>query len=134
MGEGDNYLLIVDDQAGVRRLLCEAFIEEGYQVEEASGGADALKKIERALPDLVLLDIKMPLMNGLETLREIKKISSALPVVMMTAYGELEMIQEARSMGVTHYLVKPFDLNEVRRLVKSLLDEKRQKYLNKEIV
>jgi two-component system response regulator (stage 0 sporulation protein F) len=114
-------LLIVDDQAGVRRLLYEAFIEEGYRVDMASSGLEAVKKVSAQIPSLVLLDIKMPDMNGLETLEELRKIAPELPVVMMTAYGELDIIAEAKRKGVQHYINKPFDLDEVRYLVKGLL-------------
>lgn len=133
MTAGDYNLLIVDDQAGVRRLLYEAFSEDGYNIEQASGGAEALQKIGLKIPDLMLLDIKMPGMNGLETLRELRKTRPDLTVVMMTAYGELDMINEAKSMGVVHYIVKPFDLNEVRYLVKGLLKEKTPRKVLQEI-
>lgn len=133
MMAGDYCILIVDDQTGVRRLLCEAFIEDGYNIEQASGGAEALQKIAADTPDLVLLDIKMPGMNGLQTLRELRKTRPDLIVVMMTAYGELDMINEVKGMGVVHYIVKPFDLNEVRYLVKGLLQEQTPLKLLQEI-
>ncbi len=130
-----NYkILIVDDQTGVRRLLFETFSEEGYQVEMASGGAEALKKIAVQIPDLVLLDIKMPVMNGLATLREIRKTLPDLMVVMMTAYGELDMLKDAKKLNVKHYLSKPFDLDEIRYLVKGLLQEPGDKKVLQEIV
>lgn len=127
-------LLIVDDQTGVRRLLYEAFCEEGYRVEMASSGQEAIKKVSNKIPSLVLLDIKMPGMNGLETLDELRKISPEVPVVMMTAYGELDIIAEAKKRGVQHYINKPFDLDEVRYLIKGLLvDEMAKRKLLKEI-
>ena len=116
-------VLIVDDQAGVRRLLFEALSNEGYRVEMAASGPEALKKISDRVPSLVLLDIKMPGMNGLDTLEELRKIAPETTVVMMTAYGELDIITEAKKRGVQHYVVKPFDLNEVRYLIKGLLAE-----------
>ncbi|GBF35668.1 sporulation initiation phosphotransferase Spo0F [Desulfocucumis palustris] len=120
---GGYKLLVVDDQSGVRRLLYETFIDEGYEVDTASGGIEALKKISAQPPDLILLDIKMPVMNGLATLREIRKAFPELTVVMMTAYGELDMLKDAKSLNAKHYLIKPFDLDEVRYLVKGLLKE-----------
>lgn len=127
-------ILIVDDQTGVRRLLFETFTEEGFQVETASSGVDALKKIAAQTPDLVLLDIKMPVMNGLATLREIRKTLPDLMVVMMTAYGELDMLKDAKKLNVNHYLIKPFDLDEIRYLVKGLLQESNDKKVLQEIV
>jgi len=127
-------LLIVDDQVGVRRLLYEAFRDEGYRVEMASSGMEAIKKVSISVPSLVLLDIKMPGLNGLETLEELRKITPDIPVVMMTAYGELDIIAEAKRKGVQHYINKPFDLDEVRYLIKGLLvEEKASPKLLKEI-
>ncbi|MCL6635465.1 MAG: response regulator [Peptococcaceae bacterium] len=114
-------LLIVDDQPGVRRLLFEMFSEDGYLVDTAAGGAEAVRKISAKVPALVLLDVKMPGMSGLEVLAEIKKIAPDVPVVMMTAYGELELVAEAKKHGVRYYITKPFDLDEVRYLIKGIL-------------
>lgn len=116
-------LLIVDDQAGVRRFLSEAFAEEGYHVETASSGAEAVKKAGARLPSLIMLDVKMPGMSGLETLEELRQIAPDVPVVMMTAYGELDIIAEAKKREVKCYINKPFDLYEVRYLVRGLLAE-----------
>lgn len=121
MTESNYSLLIVDDQQGVRRLLYEAFNDEGYNVRMAGGGQEALRLVSQEMPDLILLDIKMPVMNGLETLRELREIDPDVPVMMMTAYGELEVVEAAKKLGVRHYVVKPFDLNEVRLLVKAML-------------
>ncbi|AEF95475.1 response regulator receiver protein [Desulfotomaculum nigrificans CO-1-SRB] len=122
MAENTVDILIVDDQLGVRRLLFEALADEGYLVKMAGGGVEALNILSHTLPSLVLLDIKMPGMTGFETLQEIRKRYGQLPVVMMTAYGDMDIIAETKKLGVEHYLIKPFDLNEVRLLVKDLLN------------
>ncbi|MGI6649424.1 MAG: response regulator [Bacillota bacterium] len=114
-------ILVVDDQTGVRRLLQETFREEGYNVDTAKEGAEALVKIKESPPSLVLLDMKMPGMNGLETLHQIIKDNPAQVVIMMTAYEELEVVQEARKLGVKDYITKPFDLNYLKELIKSIL-------------
>ena len=116
-------ILIVDDQPGVRKFLSEAFTEEGYHVDTASNGVEAVKKAGAKLPSLILLDVKMPGMSGLETLEGLRQIAPDIPVVMMTAYGELDIIAEAKKRGVKCYINKPFDLYEVRYLVKGLLAE-----------
>ncbi|MEG6522830.1 response regulator [Desulfotomaculum sp. 1211_IL3151] len=116
-------ILIVDDQVGVRRLLFEALADEGYLVKMAGGGSEALKILSQDFPSLVLLDMKMPVMTGYETLQEIRKQFGQLPVVMMTAYGDMEIIDQTKGLGVKHYLNKPFDLEEVRVLVKTILAE-----------
>lgn len=116
-------ILVVDDKAGVRRLICEALLDDGYLVEQASNGAEAIQKIKQKRYKLVLLDVKMPGMNGLETLHELRKIDRHVPVAMMTAYGELELVEEARNNGVRHHISKPFDLNELRALVRGIINE-----------
>ncbi|SHE97657.1 response regulator [Desulforamulus putei] len=118
-------VLIVDDQMGVRRLLFEALADEGYIVKMAGGGLEALKILSGTQPSLVLLDMKMPGMNGIETLQEIRRLYGQLPVVMMTAYGDMEIIDQTKSLGVKDYLSKPFDLEEVRVLVRAILAESR---------
>lgn len=116
-------ILIVDDQYGLRRLLFELFNDEGYCVRLAAGGLEALNLVAQEMPDIVLLDIKMPRMSGLETLLELRKINPDITVLMMTAYGDLQVMEQAKKNGIKHYIVKPFDVNELRLLVKGLLLE-----------
>ncbi len=116
-------LLVVDDQMGVRRLLFEAFNEEGYTVELAASGQEAVDKVNEAMPDIILMDMKMPGMNGIEALHEIKKTNDSVLVIMMTAYGELEIVAEAMKLGIKEYVTKPFDINELRGLVRKTLNE-----------
>ena len=127
-------LLVVDDQAGVRRLLYEAFSEEGYRVELASSGPEAIQKVIAKAPAVILLDNKMPAMSGLETAREINRLRPEVPIILMTAYGEMDVAEPGRKLGILHYIDKPFDLNEVRQLVKALLIKERyaQKYRDME--
>jgi len=113
-------LLIVDDQQGVRMLLQEVLSEEGYKVVSATGGIEALNLISELNPRAVILDMKMPGLDGLETLKELRKKNSEVPVIMMTAYEELENRDEIRGYGVEHYLTKPFDLEDVCSLIKEI--------------
>ena len=114
-------LLIVDDQDGVRRFLQEAFAEEGYTVDTAASGVEAVRKAGIRPPSLILLDIKMPGMSGLETLKKLHQIAPDALVVIMTAYSELAIVEEAKKKEVRCFINKPFDLYEVRCLVKGLL-------------
>ncbi|PYZ92472.1 two-component system response regulator [Salipaludibacillus keqinensis] len=111
-------LLIVDDQFGIRVLLKEVFEKDGYETYDASNGVQALSIIEEHNPDLVLLDMKIPGMDGLEILREIRKKELTTNVIMMTAYGELEMINEAKKLGAIAHFAKPFDIDEVRNKIR----------------
>ncbi|KKM10979.1 chemotaxis protein CheY [Clostridiales bacterium PH28_bin88] len=116
-------VLIVDDQAGVRLLLHEALKEEDLKVYLAAGGEEAIKEVQEKSPDIILMDMKMPGMNGLEVLKEIKKLNYSGPVILMTAYGELEMVNQARKLGVTHHLTKPFDIYEVKALLRETANQ-----------
>jgi two-component system response regulator (stage 0 sporulation protein F) len=118
-------LLIVDDQAGVRLFLSEAFSEDGYTVETASNGAEAVEKASARPPSLILLDFRMPGMGGLETLVELRKIVPDAPIVMITAFSDHDIIDEIKESGADYCINKPFDLHEIRALVKGLAKEEK---------
>jgi len=107
-------VLIVDDQNGIRVLLMEVFSSEGYVTFQASNGKLALEIVKSETPDLVLLDMKIPGMDGLEILKHVKAINKEIKVIMMTAYGELDMIKEATDHGALMHFTKPFDIDEMR--------------------
>jgi len=113
-------ILVVDDQLGVRRLLFETFKEEHHTVEMAADGIEALQIMQNFQPDLILMDMKMPGMNGLETLRRIRAMGKKVDVIMMTAYGDSQNMVQAKGLDVIHYLSKPFDLFELRDLVREV--------------
>mgnify|MGYP001183609222 FL=1 len=115
-------LLIVDDQAGIRILLTEVFGAEGYETFQAANGKDALAIVREHAPDLVLLDMKIPGMDGLEILKQIKEINKDIKVIMMTAYGELDIIRQATELGALMNFTKPFDIDELRIAVSAHLD------------
>lgn len=106
-------LLVVDDMEINRKLMSEQFARHGYVVTEAESGTQALQKIEEEAPDLVLLDIRMPEMDGIEALQRIRKTHSALalPVIMVTAEDLDEIIVEALQFGANDYLIKPMNVS-----------------------
>ncbi|WMT41112.1 response regulator [Paenibacillus sp. D2_2] len=110
-------VLIVDDQNGIRILLMEVFSSEGYMTFQAPNGKIALEIVRTESPDLVLLDMKIPGMDGLEILKHIKEADPEIKVIMMTAYGELDMIKEATELGALMHFTKPFDIDEIRTAV-----------------
>ncbi|MCL6599689.1 response regulator [Alicyclobacillus macrosporangiidus] len=114
-------VLIVDDQFGIRVLLQEVLLQEGYQVFQAANGPAALEIVKQESPDLILLDMKIPGMDGLEILRNLRKMGAETKVIMMTAYGELDLIQEAMEMGALAHFTKPFDIDELRQAVNAHL-------------
>ncbi|WP_310260491.1 response regulator [Fictibacillus barbaricus] len=114
-------ILIVDDQYGIRILLNEIFQKEGYKTYQAANGVQALSIVEKDRPDLVILDMKIPGMDGLEILRRVKKHDETIQVIIMTAYGELDMIHEAMNLGAITHFAKPFDIDEIRAAVRKEL-------------
>ncbi|MFS0863007.1 response regulator [Fredinandcohnia sp. 179-A 10B2 NHS] len=111
-------ILIVDDQYGIRILLNEVFHKEGYKTFQAANGVQAIDIVQKHSPDLVLLDMKIPGMDGIEILKRLKKIDPEIRVIIMTAYGELDMIQEAKDLGAITHFAKPFDIDEIREAVR----------------
>ncbi len=110
MTQKRSVVLIIDDQPGIRRLLTEVLQEEGYIVLEAGNGYDGLQKAREGHPSLILMDMKMPGMDGIETLRELRRMGIGGKVIMMTAYGELDLVTEAKEIGAADYITKPFDI------------------------
>ncbi len=102
-------VLVVDDELVVRDSLKEWLEEEGFQVDMAESGTETLDKVTKEIYHLLLLDIKMPGMDGVEVLKRCKELRPELPVVMMTAYATVETAVEAMKMGALDYLMKPFD-------------------------
>jgi two-component system, response regulator, stage 0 sporulation protein F len=117
-------ILIVDDQFGIRILLNEVFQKEGYQTYQAANGVQALDIVKKHDPDLVLLDMKIPGMDGIEILKRMKVIDKDIRVIIMTAYGELDMIQEAKDLGAITHFAKPFDIDDIRAAVKKHMPQK----------
>jgi heterodisulfide reductase subunit A len=110
-------ILVVDDELIVRDSLKEWLEEDGFQVDTAGSGAEALEKVSREAHHLMLLDIKMPGMDGVEVLKQAKETRPELPVVMMTAYATVETAVEAMKIGALDYLMKPFNPDTLTPLV-----------------
>jgi len=107
-------ILIVDDEVPIREMLKQGLSRMGeFTIQLASNGPDAIDKIESDLFDLVLTDMKMPEMDGIELLKIIKGTRPELPVILMTAYGSIETAVEAIKIGADDYITKPIDLNEL---------------------
>ena len=112
-------ILLVDDEEGIQLLYREEFEEEGYDVTTASNGEEALEKFTKEPPDLVILDINMPGMNGIEVLRRMKEINSNLPVILSSAYQEYK--QDFGSWASEDYIVKSANMNELKNAVRKHL-------------
>jgi two-component system NtrC family response regulator len=114
------HLLIVEDEKSQREMLEGFLLHQGFSITSVDGGEKALDMVRREHFDLVLLDYKMPGMDGLQTLREVKKINPELAVVMMTAYGTVETAVQAMKEGAADYLTKPVDLDELLVLIEKV--------------
>jgi len=114
-------ILIVDDDPPVRRMLVRTIGAEGYAVAEASDGAAALAAVERDAPDLVVLDVAMPGIDGLEVCRILRAHGRALPVILVTARGGVPDRVAGLDAGADDYLAKPFDSEELLARIRALL-------------
>ncbi len=110
-------ILVVDDELKMRRVLQMALEEEGYSIALARNGKEAVKKISETPFHLVIADMKMPVMDGMKLLRKIRQLNEKLPVIMMTAYGTVATAVEAMKQGAYDYILKPFDMEEMKLIV-----------------
>ena len=119
-------ILVIEDEAAIRRVLTKILSEESdsYQVEEAEDGLSGLEKIKNDDYDLILCDIKMPKMDGVEVLEAIKKIKPEIPVVMISGHGDLDTAVNTMRLGAFDYISKPPDLNRLLNTVRNALDKK----------
>ncbi|MFC4477210.1 sigma-54-dependent transcriptional regulator [Flavobacterium chungangensis] len=126
-------ILIVEDEAAIRRVLVKILSEENdaYQVDEAEDGVAGLEKIKNNDYDLVLCDIKMPKMDGVEVLEEVKKIKPEIPMVMISGHGDMETAIQTMRLGAFDYISKPPDLNRLLNTVRNALDKKQLVVENK---
>ena len=119
-------ILLIEDEAAIRRVLVKILTEESehYEVEEAADGLEGIEKIKDHDFDLVLCDIKMPKMDGVEVLEVIMKIKPEIPVVMISGHGDLETAVNTMKLGAFDYISKPPDLNRLLNTVRNALDRK----------
>ena len=128
-------ILIIEDESAIRRVLSKILQEESkeYEVFEASDGIEGLEKLKKDDYDLVLCDIKMPKMDGLEVLTEAKKIKPEVPFVMISGHGDLETAVNAMRLGAYDYISKPPDLNRLLNTVRNALDKQKLVVENKHL-
>ncbi|WP_067145994.1 sigma-54-dependent transcriptional regulator [Pseudotamlana agarivorans] len=126
-------ILVIEDEAAIRRVLVKILSEENdtYQVDEAVDGLEGIEKIKNEDYDLVLCDIKMPKMDGVEVLEATKKIKAEVPVVMISGHGDLDTAVNTMRLGAFDYISKPPDLNRLLNTVRNALDRKELVVANK---
>lgn len=114
-------ILIADDAAFMRMRCAKLLTDNGYQIVEAQDGSDAVQKYKDSRPDMVLLDITMPKMDGMAALREIIRFDPGAKVAMVTAMGQQAIVIDALKTGARDFVVKPFDADRVLNTVKKLV-------------
>jgi two-component system response regulator (stage 0 sporulation protein F) len=110
-------ILVVDDEAPVREVLTEYFATEGYAVEAATSGLEALSAVSGGRADLVLLDVRMPGLDGVQVLRRIRELTDSVPVIMVTANEDISLARKTLMLGAFDYVAKPFDFDYLDRAV-----------------
>jgi DNA-binding NtrC family response regulator len=118
-------ILAVDDDTVACQLLVEILSDEGYEVESAAGGVEAIEHLEKGFYDLIITDLKMPGLDGLEVLRRYKEQSPETLVILVTAFGSMESAIEAMKEGAFNYVSKPFREDEIKIVVRRALDQRR---------
>jgi two-component system nitrogen regulation response regulator NtrX len=126
-------VMVVDDEEGIRESLSGIFEDEGYGVLTASSGEDALKVLKEQNPDLILLDIWLPGIDGLQTLKAIKDLKPDLPIVMISGHGNIELAVNATRMGAYDFLEKPLSLERVLLVAKRALEKRTLEMENKSL-
>jgi two-component system response regulator (stage 0 sporulation protein F) len=122
--DSETKILIIDDQEGIRQLLREVFKDSGYSIFTAANGKEALEIASSEKPQLAMLDMKLPGMNGIQILEQLKKTNPDLKVIMMTAYGDAQTVNKAIGLGAICCMFKPFDIFEVKSRVNEILLER----------
>ena len=125
-----NKILVVDDEKDIRRALEFVLLGEGYSVEKASNGIEAVEKLKEGEIDLVITDLRMDGLDGFGVLEQSKKINPSIPVIMITAFGSVESAVEAMKKGAADYIVKPFMHDEIKITISRILEHSKLSFEN----
>ena len=118
-------ILLVDDQDSIRFFLEKTLIQEGYEAHSAKAGLEAVEMTQQYIPDLILLDLKLPDIDGIEVLNRVKSIFPEICVVMITAFGDIETAVHAMKQGAYDFITKPINLDQLLIIIKKALESRR---------
>lgn len=118
-------ILIIDDEIIIRKLFTRLLTREKYRVLTASNGKKGIKTVKKEKLDLVILDLKMPEMDGIEALKRIKEINKNIRVIIITAFGTIKSASDALNLGADDFISKPFDIAKIRTTIKNVLKMKK---------
>jgi len=116
-------ILIIDDEKAIRKTLSEILSYEGYKIDEAGDGEEGLKKVKEKEYDVILCDIKMPKIDGIEFLEKAKELVPDIPIIMISGHGTIETAVEAVKKGAYDYISKPPDLNRLLITIRNAMDK-----------
>src|SRR5258708_6226381 len=117
-------ILVIDDEADMRFAVRMLLERSGHSVIEAENGDNALAKLDEMIPDLVLLDMRLPGMDGIQILQKLREKQKDLPIIMVTGYGNVELAEQALQLGADHYLSKPFHNKELIGVIQQILEKR----------
>ena len=117
-------VLIIDDEQDLCKLFERILTDDGYSVITAYNGIDGIKRNEEHHPDIIILDLKMPKIDGIETLRNIRKTDKDVIVIVLTGYGSVETIRNSVDLNVYEYISKPFNTDVIKKVIKEAFDSK----------
>ena len=126
-GTDKKSIMIIEDDAEMRSLLMDFLGEDGYEVDAASSGAEALRKLSERSIDLIITDIRMPGLTGLDILPGIKNLQPGVPIIVITAFGSEEIFHRSKERGATAYLEKPICFKKLGALVSEMVSSKGEK-------
>ena len=120
-------IMIIEDDEAMRSLLEDFFEEEGFETDSASNGADALRILSKDHLDLIVTDIRMPGLTGLDILPRVRRLKPETPIIVMTAYGSEDVRRRSLESGATTYLEKPIHLSKLRTLIHEMISAKEKR-------
>jgi DNA-binding response OmpR family regulator len=127
MGPGNKRILVIEDDREMRSLLKDFIEDEGYEVDSVEDGSEAFRKLARETFDLMITDIRMPGLSGLEILPGLKKLLPQAPIIVITAFGSEEVYRRVLERGANAYLEKPIHLEELRILIQKMISPEERK-------
>lgn len=116
-------ILVVDDKYGIRLLLSEVFKNEGYEAFLAEEGYQAIEIAHEKKPDLIILDVNLPGMGGVEILKNIRMFDNDMKIIIMTAYGGVDMLGEVSKLGVLKHFIKPFNIGDLKVYIREVFQK-----------
>jgi len=117
----NTHLLIVDDDDAMRSALRRSLLKMGYNISCAVNGKDALVKMKQKPVDLVLMDFRMPMMDGIEALKNLREQGYKTPVIIMTAFGDVQIYLKSKELGIAEFITKPIRMGKLQEIIRTVL-------------